>query len=121
VECLRLYHNPDCSKSRGALALLREHGIECEVIEYLATPPDRAELEAVLARLPDPPADLVREDARFRELGLDAADYQTADAVIELLLEHPELMQRPIGVLGKRAVLARPSERVLELTRDTRS
>ena len=65
--------------------------------------------------LPDPPADLVRKDKNFKELGLNEADYQTRDQVIELLLEHPVLMQRPIIVRGNRAVLARPSEKVLEL------
>ncbi len=65
--------------------------------------------------MPDPPADLVRRDKNFAELGLDAADYESADAVIDLLLEHPVLMQRPIFVVGDRAVICRPSERALTL------
>ena len=65
--------------------------------------------------MPDPPAELVRKDKNFAELGLDPADYESADAVIDLLLEHPKLMQRPIFVVGDRAVICRPSERVLEL------
>ena len=65
--------------------------------------------------LPDPPAELVRKDKNFKELGLNEADYQTRDAVIELLLEHPVLMQRPIIIRGDRAIIARPSEKVLEL------
>ena len=65
--------------------------------------------------LPNPPAELVRKDKNFKELGLNEADYQTKEQVIELLLEHPVLMQRPIIVRGGRAVLARPSEKVLEL------
>jgi arsenate reductase len=65
--------------------------------------------------LPDPPAELVRKDDRFKELGLKASDYQTEDQVIDVLLEHPEVMQRPIIIRGDRAVIGRPSEKVLEL------
>jgi len=112
---VRLYHNPGCSKSRGALELLRERGVTHEVVEYLVDPPDRATLERILELLPDAPADLVRRDKRFRELELDPDAYQTRDAVVDLLLEHPELMQRPLVIRGERALLARPSEKVLEL------
>lgn len=112
---LRLYHNPRCSKSRGALALLEERGVEMDVVPYLDTPPSRADLEQVIALLPDPPAELVRRDKNFAGLGLDAGDYQTVEAVVDVLVAHPELMQRPIAVLGDRAVIGRPSERVLEL------
>jgi len=65
--------------------------------------------------LPNPPADLVRKDKNFEGLGLDANQYVTREAVIDLLLQHPVLMQRPIIIRGKKAVLARPSEKVLEL------
>jgi arsenate reductase len=115
MERLTVYHNPGCSKSRGALEILRERGADFEVVEYLKTPPDRGALERILELVPDAPAELVRKDAHFRELGLAAGDYQTADAVVELLLEHPRLMQRPVVIRGERAVIARPSEKVLEL------
>ena len=115
MSTLRVYHNPNCSKSRGAVEILRERGVDFEVREYLGDPLDRATLEHILALLPDPPAELVRKDKRFRELGLDAADYETPEAVVGLLLEHPALMQRPIAVRDDRAVIGRPSERVLEL------
>lgn len=95
--------------------ILRERNVEFDVIRYLDTPLSRAELERFLDLLADPPADLVRKDKRFKELGLDASDYQTREQVIDVLLAHPELMQRPIIVQGDRAVLARPSEKVLEL------
>jgi arsenate reductase (glutaredoxin) len=95
--------------------ILRERGVEFDVVEYLKTPPDRATLERILDHLPNPPADLVRKDKRFKELGLDEADYQTRDQVIDLLLEHPELMQRPVVFRGERAIIARPSDKVLEL------
>jgi arsenate reductase len=110
-----VYHNPGCSKSRGALEILRERDVEFDVVEYLKAPPDRATLERMLDLLPDPPADLVRKDKRFRELGLDPAATEARDAVIEILLAHPELMQRPVVVIGDRAVLARPSDKALEL------
>jgi arsenate reductase len=110
-----VYHNPGCSKSRGALEILRERDVEFDVVEYLKAPPDRATLERMLDLLPDPPADLVRKDKRFRELGLDPDAYETRDTVIEVLLAHPELMQRPVVVIGDRAVLARPSDKVLEI------
>jgi arsenate reductase len=65
--------------------------------------------------LPNPPADLVRKDKHFERLGLDANHYVTREAVIELLVQHPVLMQRPIIVTGQKAVIARPAEKVLEL------
>jgi arsenate reductase len=76
---------------------------------------DRATLERFLTLLPNPPADLVRKDKNFEALGLDANQYVTKEAVIELLLQHPVLMQRPVIIKGKKAVIARPSEKVLEL------
>ena len=110
-----MYHNPSCSKSRGALEILADQGVEHDVVEYLRAPPDRAGLERIVDAVDAPPAELVRRDQRFEELGLSASDYTTRDAVIELLLEHPELMQRPVIFRGERAVIARPSEKVLEL------
>jgi arsenate reductase len=110
-----VFHNPKCSKSRGALEILGERGVAAEVVEYLKTPPSRADLERILDAIPDPPAALVRHDARFKELGLDAGAYETRDAVVELLLAHPELMERPVVFVGDRAVIARPSEKVVEL------
>ena len=105
-----IYHNPRCSNSRTALGLLQERGddVDLDVVEYLNQPLDRAGLEGLLAILEDPPGDLVRHDPRFKELGLDPKGYTTADAVIDLLVEHPELMQRPVLVSGGRAVIARP-------------
>jgi arsenate reductase len=96
-------------------AILRERGVEFDVVEYLKQPIGRRGLERILDAISDPPADLVRKDKRFTELALDAADYMTRERVIELLLEHPELMQRPVVFRGKRALIARPAEKVLEL------
>jgi len=112
---IRLYHNPGCSKSRGALALLNEKGVDVEVLEYLDSPPGRAELEEILTLLPDPASALVRHDKHFESLGLDPNAYTKAGEVVDLLLEHPRLMQRPIALSKSRALIGRPSERVLEL------
>lgn len=110
-----LYHNPGCSKSRAALAILRERGVDFDVVDYLKAPLDRAALERLLDRLAVPPADLVRRDAHFERLQLAARDCDSRERVIELLLEHPRLMQRPIFVAGERAVIARPPEKLLGL------
>src|SRR5438105_10931151 len=110
-----VYHNPVCGKSRGALEILSERGVEPDVIEYLQTPLDRATLERFLDLLPGAPAELVRKDKRFKELGLNEADYVTRAQVLDVLLKHPELMERPVVIHDGRAIIARPSERVLEL------
>ncbi|MSQ48340.1 MAG: hypothetical protein EXR78_08175 [Deltaproteobacteria bacterium] len=81
----------------------------------MKTPLDQATFERLFSLLPNPPADLVRKDKNFEALGLDASKYVTHEAVVALLLQHPVLMQRPIIVKGQQAVLARPSEKVLEL------
>ena len=112
---ITVYHNPGCSKSRGALEILRERGVAHDVVEYLKQPLERGDFERFLSLLPDSPAELVRKDKRFRELGLDGANYEDTGAVVGLLLEHPELMQRPVVVRGDRAVIARPSEKVMEI------
>jgi len=115
MEPIVVYHNPSCSKSRGALEILRDRNLDVEVVEYLHRPPDRAALGRILDAITDPPETLVRKDKRFKELGLDASRYTTKNDVIDLLLEHPELMERPVVFHGDRAVIARPSERVTEL------
>jgi len=112
---ITVYHNPSCSNSRGTLDLLDDRDADVEVIEYLHEPPDRATLERILDAIPDPPSVLVRHDKRFEELGLDANAYGDREAVIQVLLEHPELMQRPVVFRGDRAVISRPPEKVSEL------
>jgi len=115
MAAIRLYHNPGCSKSRAALELLRDRGADFEIRDYLQQPLDRAELADLLRRLAGVPADLVRRDRRFESLGLHARDLETAEAVVALLVEHPELMQRPVVTRDDRAVIARPPEKLLEL------
>lgn len=115
MERATIYHNPACGKSRGALDILKERNVPHDVVLYLDTPPDRPTLEHFLTLLAGPPSDLVRKDKRFKELGLDPAAYTTREQVVALLLEHPELMERPVVVRGGRAVIARPSEKVEEV------
>ena len=109
---ITLYHNPNCSKSRGAKEILESRGVDFQVVEYLKTPLDRGAIKRLLALLDVPPAELIRRDGHFKELGLRTEDYTTADDVADLLAEHPKLMQRPVAVRGERAVIARPSELV---------
>jgi arsenate reductase (glutaredoxin) len=110
-----IYHNPNCSTSKKALTALEEGGANVDVVQYLKAPPDRATLESLVSRLEDPVADLVRKDPYFKELGLDADDYTEPDAVVDLLLEHPRLMQRPLLVSGDRVFIGRPVDRVDDL------
>lgn len=110
-----VYHNPNCGTSRGVLEILNERGEAVEVIQYLKHPLTKAQLEVIVKAIDVEPGELVRNDNRFKELGLDKADYTTATTVVALLLKHPELMQRPIVVRGKRVVLARPKDKVAEL------
>jgi arsenate reductase len=109
-----IYHNPRCTKSRQALQVATDLGVDIDVVTYLDTPPDAATLHSIIAKLDDPVADLVRRD-EWKELGISAADVATADGVVGVLLAHPELMQRPIIVKGDRAVIGRPTERVAEI------
>lgn len=112
---LTILHNPRCSKSREALALLRERGVEPRVVEYLKTPPSAAELEGILRAAGLEPRDLMRkgEDV-YRELGIGAGDF-SREELVDLMVRHPVLIERPVVVSGDRAVVGRPPERVLEL------
>lgn len=110
-----VYHNPRCSKSRAALALLRERGEEPEVVEYLKTPLDAGALRELLDVLDIPARDLIRSgEAPYRELRL-ADPTATEDALIAAVAAHPILMQRPVVRRGGRAVVGRPPERVAEI------
>jgi arsenate reductase len=113
---VQIFHNPSCSKSRGALEILQERGVDADVVKYLDTPPDRKTLERILDAIDDEPIALVRTgDPKFKAAGLSKDDVKTRKQVVDVLLAHPEVMERPVVFVGDRAVIARPSERVLEL------
>ncbi len=81
----------------------------------MKTPPDRKTLTDIVGKLEDPVADLVRKDSQFKKLELDEADYQEDEAVIDLLVEHPKLLQRPVVVTKKKAIIGRPKDRIRDL------
>ena len=110
-----IYHNPKCSKSRQTLKLLRDHGIEPTIVEYLKTPPSAAQIKRLLGLLKMSPRELLRKkEADYSALNL-ADPKLSKDSLIKAMAEHPRLMERPIVVAGQRAVLGRPPEKVLDI------
>jgi arsenate reductase (glutaredoxin) len=110
-----IYHNPKCGTSRNVLAALREAGHEPQVIEYLKTPPSRETLESLIARAGEGARGLLRaKEPLVKELGLDGADVTDA-AIIDAMMAHPVLINRPIVVTDSVVKLCRPSETVQEL------
>ena len=110
-----IYHNPKCGTSRNTLELIRERGIEPVVVEYLKTPPSRDKLLAMLAAMQMNPREILREKGTpFGELGLDD-DNLTDDQLIDAMMEHPILIERPIVEAPGGTRLCRPKERVLEI------
>jgi arsenate reductase len=108
-----LYHNPRCTKSRQALEVVEDAGAtdDVEVIRYLDDPPTADELAAIVAKLEDDPAKLVRRE-KWDELGVTAGDVATPEAVVDVLTRHPQLLERPLIVTAERAFIGRPTERV---------
>ncbi|WP_313297660.1 arsenate reductase (glutaredoxin) [Diaphorobacter sp.] len=110
-----IYHNARCSNSRGALALLREHGIEPQIVDYIAEPLNAAQLTALIRQLGVPVRDVMRaKEAVYQELDLGAEGVSDAQC-IDAIAAHPVLLNRPIVVTPKGARLCRPPELVLEL------
>lgn len=110
-----IYHNPECGTSRNALAMIRNAGIEPHVVEYLKTPPSRGMLESLIARAGITPRALLREKGTpFEELGLGNPDL-TDDQLIDAMMAHPILINRPLVVSPLGVKLCRPSEEVLDL------
>jgi arsenate reductase len=95
--------------------IAEELGANADVVLYLKTPPDAATLRDIIAKLEDPVTDLVRRDSMWQKLGLTEADAQTPDQVVELLVAHKQLLQRPVLVTAEKAIIGRPKERVREL------
>lgn len=112
---LTIYHNPNCTTSRNVLRLLRDAGLEPQVVEYLKTPPTRAQMQAMLAAMGMKPRDILRRSGTpYDELGLDDPAL-TDDQILDALEAHPILMQRPIVASDKGVRLCRPLERVHEV------
>ncbi len=110
-----IYHNPACGTSRNTLAMIRTSGVEPTVIEYLKSPPSRAELVRLIVAMGISPRELLRRKGTpYDELGLDDAKW-TDDQLIDLMLQHPILINRPIVVTPLGVRLCRPSETVLEI------
>ncbi len=112
---ITIYHNPGCGTSRNVLALIRNTGVEPEVIEYLKTPPTREKLVELLAQMAIPVRELLRRKGTpYDELGLDDAALSD-DALLDALVAHPILMNRPVVVTPMATRLCRPSEAVLDI------
>jgi len=112
---LTLYHNPRCSKSRQTLELLQQHGHQPEIVEYLKTPPERATLERILDLLGLEPRELMRKkEPEYRENNLDDQSLGR-DELIDAMLRHPKLIERPILLANGKAAIGRPPENVLEI------
>ena len=110
-----IYHNPKCSKSRKTLELLGEHGITPVIIEYLKFPPSAEKLKEILTQLGFSPRDLMRKkEAEYAECGLDKPSLSD-DALIDLMIKNPILIERPIVLTNGKAALGRPPGQVLEI------
>lgn len=115
VNTITFYHNPRCSKSRQALELLRQRNVEPEIIEYLKTPPSVQELDRILTLLAMEPRALMRKkESVYKDLALDDESLDRF-SLLQAMIEHPILIERPIVVTKGRAALGRPPENVLEV------
>ncbi|MCU7930417.1 MAG: arsenate reductase (glutaredoxin) [Candidatus Thiodiazotropha sp. (ex Codakia rugifera)] len=112
---IEIYHNPRCSKSRQTLQLLQENGIEPDVVEYLKTPPNKETLKHILDLLGLEPRDLMRKkENAYKEQQLDNPQL-SRDQLIEAMIAHPKLIERPIVIKDGKAALGRPPEKVLDI------
>jgi arsenate reductase len=112
---VKIYHNPRCGKSRQTLQLLKDQGIEPEVIEYLKTPPSTQELDDILHMLDMEPRELMRKkEAEYKANSLDDASLDR-QALIQAMVNNPILIERPIVIAGEKAAIGRPPETVLDI------
>lgn len=110
-----IYHNPRCSKSRQALELLEQKGIVPTIVKYLETPPDKTTLTEVLNQLGIAPRDLMRKgEDEYSALNLDNPDL-TNEQLIQAMVDHPKLIERPIIIANGKAIIGRPPEKVLDI------
>ncbi len=114
---ITIWHNPRCSKSRNALKFLEEKGVDMEVVKYLDTPHTKEEIKEILQKLGISARELMRtKEAIYKELGLKDVDDE--EKLIEAMVEHPKLIERPIIIKGDKAVIARPIENLEKLLED---
>ena len=97
------------------MRIAEDLGVEVEIVNYIQDPPDEATLRDIIAKLEDEPTALVRRDSKWKKLGLTDADAETEDQIVELLVAHKQLLQRPVVVTADTAIVGRPKERVTEL------
>jgi arsenate reductase (glutaredoxin) len=110
-----IYHNPACGTSRNVLAMIRERGVEPKIIEYLKTPPSAAKLKSLLAQMGISARDLLRKRGTpYDELGLDDPKWSEAE-LIDFMVKHPILIERPVVETSKGTKLCRPKEKALEI------
>ena len=118
MASITIYHNPACGTSRNTLALIRNSGAEPEVVEYLKTPPTKARLQELIKAMGISARELLREKGTpYAELGLDDAKW-SEDALLDFMVQHPILMNRPVVVTPLGTKLCRPSEAVLDILPD---
>ncbi|MBL4823696.1 MAG: arsenate reductase (glutaredoxin) [SAR324 cluster bacterium] len=111
-----IYHNPKCSKCRATLEILNNKGVEPNIIEYLKNPPSKEELAEIIQKLNIQPTELIRfKEEKAKELGISATDDLTLEEWLTILTENPVLIERPIVLSAKGAVIGRPPKNVLAL------
>ena len=111
---MKIYHNPRCSKSRQTLTLIREKEKEVEIIEYLKNPPTFEDLELILMKLDISPINLIRNKEKIWEEEYKGKKLKE-DEIIQAMVNHPKIMERPIVINGMKAIIGRPPENVLEI------
>ena len=110
-----IYHNPKCSKSRHTLQLLVDNNVEPEIVEYLKTPPNHQQLDSILRGLDMQPEDLMRKsEDEYKQLDI-AKQSMSRDQLIDIMIKHPKLIERPIVIAGDKIAIGRPPESVLEI------
>jgi len=97
------------------VSIAEEMGVDAEVVLYMKTPPDESTLREIIAKLEDPPTDLVRRDSTWKKLGLTDDDVATTDQIVDVLVAHKALLQRPVIVTAERAIIGRPKQRIIDL------
>ncbi len=97
------------------MRIAEDLGVDVDIVNYIKTPPDEATLRSIIDKLEDPPTDLVRRDSMWNKLGLTDADVTSVDQIVDVLVKHKQLLQRPVVVTADRAIIGRPKQRVTAL------